>query len=145
MSDGSELCPEGDWDAVVQSTEADEHQSGEYMVINVGLVVTSGGKDYNMFGRINLSEKASGINRSFFRAIGFDPDENPMILHENPLTLNGNKTRVQVEHKLTKNGESYHRVGKFLAPKLAINDKIKEKFAKASEALKAAKQENRNG
>lgn len=142
MSDGTNLCPVGDWDATVRSTEAEPHQTADYMIIVVGLEVEAEGKTYNMFGRINLSDAAAGINRKFFRAIGFDPDENPMILHEQPLMLNGNKTRVSVEHKVNKNGETYARVSGFIPPRLKLDDKIKAKFDKAAAALKAAKKDN---
>lgn len=140
------LIAEGDYDARVESTEIKENPTSGNLFIEVGLTVfVDEGQEWMTYGRINLTEKAAGINRSFFHAIGFDPDEDPIILHNDPLKLHGHKTRVKIEHKVSRNGDSFAAVGRFLPPKLEINDKIKQRLSEAADQLKAAKKENANG
>ena len=140
------LWPEGDYDARVESTEIKENPTSGNLFIEVGITVfVDEGREWQTNGRINLTEKAAGINRSFFHAIGFDPDQDPIILHNEPLKLAGNKTRVKIEHKASRNGDSYAVVGRFLPGKLEINDKIRERLKAASDQLKAVKQEGSNG
>ena len=143
MSEENPIEP-GEYEATIQTTEIKEAPSDGHLTVEVTMTVPWDGKDEPITGYIHLTEKAAGINRSFFRAIGFDPDADPLELHEKPLMLASKKTRILVGNKSNRNGEMYARVEKFLQPKLKINDLIKEKMAKASSELKAAK-ENRNG
>ena len=143
MSEDNPIEP-GEYDATIQTTEIKESPTDGHLTIEVTMTVEWEGKEEGIVGYIHLTERAAGINRSFFRAIGFDPDSDPTILHSDPLLLHNKKTRILVENKANRNGEMYARVGRFLQPKLQINELIKEKMAKASADLKAAK-ENRNG
>ena len=137
--DESGLPMEGDYDAVVRTTELKEQN--DKLFLEVGLELKVDDQDFPIYGRIYLTEKAAGIARGSMRSIGWDPDQDPIKLHEEPMTLNGNKTRVSLKHWVNAKGEVVPQIKQFLPVRMKLDEGLKARLSSVATAIKDAKKE----